>query len=383
MASAVLLMGCREDAGWGSITVDSAGGVLTVNNPDRGLTGDTLAWTFDQYLLVAGDQLYDRRPATYALDAGIMANGNVVVLDAGNRRVLRFGPDGEYLGAFGGPGQEPGQFATPVFLEVAGDRVYVMDTGLNRVTTFDSAGVFVSRFEVDLRGLAATTPLFAVGGVDELYLAAEPVPFLEAVRDTGAAVIYRMSQSGAIVDSVATFLPARWNQLQAPDGKASYVKVRLAPRPRLSAAAGMVAVSTGAGYSIDIRRPDGTIIRRVTRRYQNVPVTEAIRDSVLTRLAKGPNALAREILDLVSFAAVVPAIDDLLVDDLQQVWVDPYTPEPRRRDIFDAEGRYLGALYLPQPVQLEDVRGDRACGVMSEVTGQAAVVCYRLSTRRR
>lgn len=377
------LVGCGGDAERGGIVHDTIGGVPSVMSPERGLLGDTVPWKLTQYLLVAGDQLYDREPAVYALDVGILPNGNVVVLDSGNRRVLRFRPDGAYIGSFGGAGQEPGQFVTPLFLEVAGDRVYVLDSGLNRVTEFDSAGIFINRFQVNLAGLAGTTPLFVAGGPDQLYVAAEPVPFLQEVRDTGQAVIYRMSMSGAIVDTVAMFLPSTWTTIESAEGSFSYVKPRLSPAPWLSAEPGSVALSVGARYLIEIRYPSGALVRRVARQYENVAVTPEIRDSVLDELEGVRSGLPREALELVSFAPVVPAIEGLVLDDQGRLWVDVYSSDPTRRDIFDAEGQFLGPLYLPQPMQLEDVRGNWACGVISEATGQAAVVCYRVEPEDR
>lgn len=380
--AATVLSACPGERRVGVIVVDTIGGVPSVMSPGWGMLGDTLPWGFSQYLLVAGDQLYDGAPAEYALDVGILPNGNVVVLDSGNQRVLRFDRNGVYIGAFGGRGQAPDQFLTPVFLEVAGDRIYVLDSGLNRVAEFDSAGIFLGRFQVDLGGLAGTTPLFAAAGRDEIYVAAEPVPFLREVRDTGQAVIYRLDMSGAIVDTVALFRPSSWTRIERGEGRSSYVKPRLAPTPRISAEPGLVAVATGARYYVELRRPDGSLTRRVARQYENVAVTAEIRDSILAELERGPGGLPREALELIPFAAVVPAIEGLLLDDRGRLWVDPYDPDPTRRDVFDAEGRFLGPVYLPQPVNLEDVRGDRACGVISEVTGQAAVVCYRIEEVR-
>jgi len=379
MVLALGVGGCESAAERAGIVFDTIGGVPSVMSPEKGLLGDTVPWELTQYLLVTGDQLYDRKAAVYTLDVGILPNGNVVVLDSGNRRVMRFGPNGSYIDSFGGPGQEPGQFVTALFLEVAGDRVYVLDSGLNRVTEYDSAGIYLNRFQVSLAGLAGTTPIFAAGGLDQLYVAAEPVPFLEEVRDTGHAVIYRMNMSGAIVDTLALFLPSTWTQIENLEGKFSYVKPRLAPEPRLSASPGGVAVVTGARYLIELRYPSGALVRRVARRYENVAVTAELRDSVLDELSQRPGALPRGALELVSFAAVIPAIESLVLDDQGRLWVDVYSVDPTRRDVFDAEGQFLGALYLPQPMELVDVRGDRACGVINQLGGEAAIVCYRIS----
>ncbi|MGD8866385.1 MAG: hypothetical protein PVI01_02125 [Gemmatimonadales bacterium] len=376
-------LACQGDAERVGIVHDTIGGVPSVMSGERGLLGDTVPWKLTQYLLVTGDQLFDRKAAVYAMDVGILPDGGVVVLDMGNRRVLRFGPDGVYLGSFGGPGDGPGQFVTPLFLEVAGDRIYVLDSALNRVTAFDTAGVFLSRFDIDLAGLAGTTPLFVAGGPDELYVAGEPVPFLTEVRDTGQAVIYRMNKSGAIVDTLALFLPSSWRRIEDAGGRSSFAKPRLAPTPRLSARPGVAALALGAQYMIEIRNPAGQLVRRVARQYDNVPVTPEIRDSVLDELSKAPDAMPREALELVPFAPVIPAVESLVMDDRGRLWVDVFAREVTRRDVFDAEGQFLGPLYLPQPIKLEDVSNDRACGLAAEPSGQSAVFCYRVTTGRR
>jgi len=379
IALAVAVQACESAVDRAGVVFDTIGGVPSVMSPDKGLFGDTVPWELTQFLLVTGDQLYDRMPAVYALDVGILPNGNVVVLDSGNRRVMRFGANGSYIDSFGGPGQEPGQFVTPLFLEVAGDRVYVLDSGLNRVTEFDSAGIFLDRFEVTLGGLAGTTPLFAVGGPDQVYVAAEPVPFLTEVRDTGNAVIYRMNMSGAIVDTLALFLPSTWTRVESAEGKYAFVKPRLAPEPRVSADPGGAAIVTGARYLVELRYPSGALVRRVARQYENIAVTAELRDSVLDEESQRANALPREALELVSFAPVVPAIEGLVLDDQGRLWVDLYSGDPTRRDVFDAEGVFLGALYLPEPMVLEDVHGDRVCGIINQLGGEAAIVCYRIS----
>jgi hypothetical protein len=117
----------------------------------------------------------------------------------------------------------------------------------------------------------------------------------------------------------------------------------------------------------------------VARQYENVAVTAELRDSVLDELSQRPNALPREALEVVSFAPVVPAIEGLVLDDQGRLWVDVYSGDPTRRDVFDAEGQFLGALYLPEPMVLEDVHGDRACGIINLLGGEAAIVCYRIS----
>ncbi len=375
--STLSLIGCRGDAPGGGVVIDTIGGVPSVMNPAAGIAGDTLGWQLSQYILVAGDQLFDRRQALFALDVGIGPNGDVFVLDAGNQRVLRFDGGGVYLGSFGRAGTGPGEFRAPVIMEVADSFVYVLDPGLNRVTAFDTSGIFIGRFEIDLGGLVGTSGVFKAGGANELYVAGEPAPFVPEAQDTGLAILFRLSRYGEIADTVVAFSPPTWTPVPLPDGGASFVRPRFAPEPYVSAVPGAVAIATSARYFVEIRSPDGSLQKRVARQYENAAVTQSIRDSIVTVLAEA--GVAQQALDAMPFAPVIQAIEGLVMDDRGRLWVDPYIEgEPLRRDVYNGEGHLLGALYLPEPMQIEDVQGDRLCGVMAQLTGQAAAVCYRI-----
>jgi uncharacterized protein (TIGR03663 family) len=65
--------------------------------------------------------------------------GRLLVADTGNKRLLRFGHEGEPLGAVGGPGAGLGRFAEPVGLAVGppNGSVYVADTWNRRVQRLD------------------------------------------------------------------------------------------------------------------------------------------------------------------------------------------------------------------------------------------------------
>ncbi|MEP7199784.1 MAG: flippase activity-associated protein Agl23 [Chloroflexota bacterium] len=73
-------------------------------------------------------------PRAVALDA----QGNVWVVDTGNKRVVKFDANGQPLGAYGGLGTAVGQFAEPIgiaFSQQTGD-IYIADTWNHRVQRF-------------------------------------------------------------------------------------------------------------------------------------------------------------------------------------------------------------------------------------------------------
>jgi DNA-binding beta-propeller fold protein YncE len=69
--------------------------------------------------------------------------GNLYVVDPGNRRVQKFGPDRRFLTAWGGGGGGNGQFMLPDDLAIDEQgRVYVLDRHRADVQVFDSDGRF-------------------------------------------------------------------------------------------------------------------------------------------------------------------------------------------------------------------------------------------------
>ncbi len=84
-------------------------------------------------------------PRALAIDA----QGNLLVTDTGNKRILKFSPDGAPLAQFGGFGTEVGLFNEPVGLAVdAQGNVYVADTWNQRVQKFDANFNFLAQWQV-------------------------------------------------------------------------------------------------------------------------------------------------------------------------------------------------------------------------------------------
>ena len=72
----------------------------------------------------------------------ITIDGTQKTIDAAiSARVRRFAPDGRYLGAWGKPGSDPGEFDRALAVAASPDgRVYIADTENHRVQAFDAAG---------------------------------------------------------------------------------------------------------------------------------------------------------------------------------------------------------------------------------------------------
>jgi DNA-binding beta-propeller fold protein YncE len=108
-------------------------------------------------------------------DVAVDASGGVLVSDTGNKRVLRFSPEGEFVRQWGGAGSLDGQLREPVGLAVddAG-YVYVADTWNQRVQKFDAQGGFVDQWPVlGWEGEGVTNkPYLAVAASGNVYVTA-------------------------------------------------------------------------------------------------------------------------------------------------------------------------------------------------------------------
>lgn len=82
-------------------------------------------------------------------DVVVDSKGYIYVADGhfpeGNGRVVKFSPDGEYVGEWGKPGYGPGEFALLHALAIdSQDRIYVADRPNARVQLFDTDGNHIS-----------------------------------------------------------------------------------------------------------------------------------------------------------------------------------------------------------------------------------------------
>ncbi len=87
----------------------------------------------------------DERTFDKPTDVAVAADGSVYVSDGyGNCRIVRFDPDGGYLGAWGRAGSGPAEFDTPHSVAVAPDGlVWVSDRENHRIQRFEPDGHYI------------------------------------------------------------------------------------------------------------------------------------------------------------------------------------------------------------------------------------------------
>jgi uncharacterized protein (TIGR03663 family) len=119
--------------------------------------------------LGASDTFYGPRQIVVDRD------GNLLVSDTGNKRILKFGPDGQFIEQLGGGGSLSGEFSEPCGLAVDADGdIYVADVWNQRVQKFDAQFNFLTQWPVLgwESQLPANKPYIAVDGKGDVYVTA-------------------------------------------------------------------------------------------------------------------------------------------------------------------------------------------------------------------
>jgi hypothetical protein len=123
--------------------IETVDGVRVVHNDKDGKWGKQSELSIEFVknlgeLEADDDNILFHLPADIACDA----EGNIYVLDAGNQRIQKFNPEGEYLATIGRRGEGPGELQMPLSLDIDGrGYLYVPDNGNQRLQIYTPDGI--------------------------------------------------------------------------------------------------------------------------------------------------------------------------------------------------------------------------------------------------
>jgi DNA-binding beta-propeller fold protein YncE len=116
-------------------------------------------------------------------------DGYIYVTDQGNRRVVKFSYDGEYVLSFGERGQFFSGFRNPTGVIVYRDRVFVTDKQRGDLSVFDTSGNYIRSFGMDVLESPEGISLYREG---ELLIADERRIYRYLVEDEQFLVLKRV-----------------------------------------------------------------------------------------------------------------------------------------------------------------------------------------------
>lgn len=395
LLAALTLTACGGDAGrpsgeWAGSVTDSAG-VRIVSNSGAPLWDAGAGWSVEDGLRIgeaAGAPEYQFGQIS---GIGVASDGRILVCDQQGQHVKVFAPDGTWERTIGEPGSGPGQFgpqAGPVLVG-RGDTVLVPDLGNQRMNVVSPDGEMLGSFRL---GLEQGIPIrweMTSGGTSVVQIRALDFPGRPGADAGGAAAdphdaIVTRAYDGSTLDTVLMVPSGRTFSFAGGQPKFHF----FSPEPIWALLAdGEIALGVNDDMEFRVYGPEAELRSVFRKPYEPRAVTEADRRvfmETLERLWKQagvPPEGLQVLTQGVSFEDRFPAFAVAFGGPAGSLWVqrirkpDELSAEEREEfnplqnlgspdwDVFDAQGRYLGVVTMPERFQPVGFDGDRVFGV--------------------
>lgn len=397
----LVLTGCGEGPSPGDgRTVRDSAGIRIVE------TGTAPAWEAEEGWYVEPSFRSDGAPGGggelgFVSDVTVAPDGRVYALDMLGQRLQVFSPDGSPAGTVGGPGQGPGEFGKGIrsmLLAPGGadgtPELWVPDGMTMRAQRFSLDGTY--RGAVVLASGKASPGIWRMGADGQVYLRS-----VEHTRDDAGAwsrtdLLLRLrgwrsegdagrGAGGTLAARVDTVLAFEYRQ----DDLAKAPGTGLPPVVNAPAwavlADGTVAWTSIRDASVRLHRPDGTRVSLRRESWQGRTPSQGEEEALQIlaveslRMQGAPIGPDAEIpFEPMSW---LPVVTDLRAGPGGTLWVqtlgsvrdvhpmnlntgaEPFGWGGATWEVFDGEGRYLGAVDLPSRFRVTEIRGDRIAGV--------------------
>lgn len=390
--------GTEGGAEW-SGTVEDSAGVQIVRNSPQPIWGEGQAWGFEEVLSIgeaAGDPDYQ-----FGQIAGLDAtsDGRILVLDNQAQHIKVFSADGVFERTVGQAGSGPGEFGpgAAVLMVGAADTVIVPDAGNQRVNVIllgeGESTSFPLSFEegIPMRWQISNSGILAV------QRRALNLPNQDVVD---VDLIARQAYDGTIVDTLLT--PPRGETFSFGGGLPEFHF--FAPEPMWTLLNdGTFVHAVNDDYRINVAGPDGGLTRVITMPSEPIPVSEQDKE-IITGMIMGlmeeqgvpPQALDG-IRQGISYEDVFPAFTQMRNGPEQSLWVQrisvpsDMTADEQENwnplldqgsdewDVFDADGRFMGFVTMPERFTPFSLKGDLLYGVWRDEFEVQYVKVYRIT----
>lgn len=352
-----------------SVTRDSAG--VTIVENARPAPGSRLGWRVGEAPEVSiGTQEGDESDMLFLVsDATMLADGRIVVANAGSSELRVFSADGQYLAVWGGEGEGPGEFSgyTPEVVSrwpgdsIAGEdmfsaQLHIFDGDGNHGRTVTLPDGFQSLMGVMPDGTVLVKPSTVFGlafGAGPLARKDQDFAFLLPGGEVRASLGPQPGEEWFVSTSAPAATPH-------PFGRSTVAAVW----------GDLAVVAPTDRYELRAYRSDGTLARIVRRGHELTRPTQADVDAwIQGRLAELPEERRERYQAQTGMMTPVeffPAFGDVTSDPAGSLWVQEY-PLPGEEDnvwtVFDSEGRIQGFVETPLGLDVFEIGEDYVLGM--------------------
>lgn len=315
-----------------------------------------------------------------------LADGSIVVANAGTSELRFYNPDGVHRLTVGRSGDGPGEFRRMESLVAGLDSLYVFDSRLLRISAYDLEGTFRG-----VRSLQGTPSdgvpldwyrLLAVTEQGEFIF----VPKAYPVRESSEKVARWHATPNRLYDSSGRFV--RTVGEDSGVEMAGMIPILFNRASASTFADGRLFITDGRTYEVRAYDLDGrlTEIFRLDRTPRRVTqeVRHAYTETILDEARESGRAEIRSHLEQAIITPFMPSIQDMHVDPNGNLWLGEFwefwRPMAATRDwlVVDREGRWSRTLRLAGNLRIFQVEMDYLVATSQDRFGVEYVFLYPL-----
>ena len=380
----LLSIGCGStdsDSGeaW-SGTIDTlASGEIIVRNTGGAVWSTEEAWQIVEEVRIGRDTGDEALLLGSIRSFDVDAQGWIYALDGQTQAIHVFDSDGILVHTVGGEGTGPGEFELAHALDLsANGQIWVMEMQRGRLTFLDATGNYLNGTRIGSTGWSYFP---YPGGMDPLgrYNAAVVVE----VMDDYDLALARFNQDFVPLDTIPipeSAEPREQFELITDGGgmMATSIPFRGSFVWRFSPSGNFWTLLTDK-YELAEITASGTTLRRVTLDHDPIPVTPADLEEVRENLSWFTRQGGK--IDWSKIPDTKPVTSSFFCDDEGNLWIMRLTESPDDEgflfDLFDVDGRFLGAIRLPFSLESNPepiVRNGMLYGITTDELGAENIV---------
>lgn len=317
-----------------------------------------------------------------------LANGRVVVGNAGTSELRVFDEEGQYLFTAGGPGDGPGEFRRLSSVDVArGDSLVVFDSGAWRVSLFASTGEFVRSWSLESlgRGVFPDRATALQDGTILLFHIRGSMPGDPSGVIHFSAPAVRFSAEGEVLNEVADVPGDEWFRWESDEGW-TLMFLPFGTKGHVGVHDDQIYLGSGSEGELRVLGFDGQERKRLPvpiepRMVTNADIRRFEDESLEGAGDANRRAHLREVHRGIPYPEFMPRYGALVVDTVGRLWIKEYrrtAEDPSRWWVLDRSGEILGAVQMPERFEPSWIEEGLVLGVLTDDLGVEYVRAYQI-----
>jgi len=400
--------GGEGDRPWGTweAVVDTVGDTITVHTVSGSVWGDTMVLRPEISIGVLEGPEEEMFGSVQSI--AVTDSGDILVVDEQVPAIRRFGPDGTYLGDIGREGSGPGEYKRPASIRILpDDRIVLRDEGNGRINVYATDGEPLASWRHPSGATLSTSR--------PLYVDTAGNTYTMVLLEVGADVtewtygLARFTPTGEHSDTVLApiwdFKPAR--VVARREGSSSSNSVPFTPSATWTFSPfGYAVGGLSTEYRIDHYRTDAPVLRIERDWIPVLVLTDEKAERERQIIENFKRGFGSWRWNGPPIPDTKPPFRDIMVDDDGRTWVQVSQPgyeyrseqeareeegrteRPQLRyrerivfDVYDADGRFLGPVKVPDEFRSfpePRARGMTVWAVTADELGVNRVVRFRV-----